>query len=156
MTQRSVIRQSKLAVQAPVYGERGETRVSVSPNAPSLAHGRQLTSLFAAPYLGPVAFTEFANSAYVKTSRLCHTASWSWVRGTRLGKAAHSMCIVGRREKGLVCKQESSLLALRDGTFHVRRLTLVGYQGCRCESIWIIQLFGCYGSRIFYDYTKYY
>jgi hypothetical protein len=80
VTQRSVLTtQSKLAVQA-LPGRTG-----FPPNAPSLAHGRQHTSLCAAPYFGSVAFTEFANSAYVKTSRSCDTASQAWVgeRGTR-------------------------------------------------------------------------
>ncbi|SPF34639.1 conserved hypothetical protein [Candidatus Desulfosporosinus infrequens] len=45
MTQRSVLTtQSKLTVQAPGFGERGETRVSVSAKATSLSHGRQRTS----------------------------------------------------------------------------------------------------------------
>ncbi|SPF40143.1 hypothetical protein SBF1_2180006 [Candidatus Desulfosporosinus infrequens] len=56
VTQRSVLTtQSKLTVQAPGFGERGETRVSVSAKATSLSHGRQRTSLCAAPSLGSVA-----------------------------------------------------------------------------------------------------
>ena len=80
---------------------------TIVPKAPSLAHWRQRTSagpktlsshelaflqdgrvslkpwtarrdLVRCPVFG-VAFTEFANSAYVKTSRSCHTASWAWV-----------------------------------------------------------------------------
>ena len=45
-----------------------------------------------------VALTEVCYSAYVKTSRLCDTASWAWV-GERImengaGETAHFMCAV--------------------------------------------------------------
>ncbi|WP_207647275.1 hypothetical protein, partial [Desulfosporosinus sp. BG] len=54
---------------------------TIVPKAPSLAHWRQRTSLCAAPCLGSVAFTEVFFSAYVKTSRSCHTASRAWDGG---------------------------------------------------------------------------
>ncbi|WP_139024216.1 hypothetical protein [Desulfosporosinus sp. OT] len=107
--------QSKLVVQAPslrsgvhpsaiehyfkepAYGDNLHWRLSCQKCHPTthentvfarinLLAGWREGTLCPAPYLGSVAFTEFANSAYVKTSCSCYTASWAWVE-ERTGEA---------------------------------------------------------------------
>ena len=95
MTQRSVLTmQSKLTVQAP------NIRCGVPAKCAILGALAAAHVLVRCPVSG-VAFTEFAISAYVKTSRSCDTASQagSGERGAvkLFGGTAHSMCNVSGR-----------------------------------------------------------
>ena len=124
--------QCKLTVPAPAM-RCGVPAKSAILGALAAAH-----ILVRCPVFGVGRFHGVCYSAYVKTSRSCHTASWAGV-GERTGEGTVLACIlacIGRRHiscapsciGGRFTKFDGGaswgrfLLASGDGTFHVHRL----------------------------------